>query len=104
MNDCSCNNKNHNDSCQDGCGCGHHHDNHQLTLTLEDGSEKICDVLATFELEEKNYIVLLAQGEELAYIFIFNEDENGDISLDNIESDDEFEKVHDEYRRLFLEE
>ena len=67
--------------------------NDQITLTLEDGSELVCDVIAIFPVDDKNYIALLPQGDDPdAEIFLYRFEEKGedDIDLINIEDDDEF--------------
>lgn len=77
--------------------------NDQITLTLEDGSELICDVLAIFPVDGKDYIALLPQGDDPdAEIFLYRFEEKGedDIDLINIEDDDEFEAVSDAFDEL----
>ena len=77
--------------------------NDQITLTLEDGSELICDVLAIFPVDDKNYIALLPQGDDPdAEIFLYRFEEKGDDDIDliNIEDDDEFEAVSDAFDEL----
>ncbi len=77
--------------------------NDQITLTLEDGNELICDVLAIFPVDGKDYIALLPQGDDPdAEIFLYQFVEKGedDIDLINIEDDDEFEAVSDAFDEL----
>lgn len=67
-----------------------------VTLSLDDGSEIECDVIAIFPCEDKDYIALLPQdagdeGEVFLYRFI--EKGEDDIELLNIEDDEEFDKV-----------
>ena len=53
--------------------------NDQITLTLEDGSELICDVLAIFPVDGKDYIALLPQGDDPdAEIFLYRFEEKGE--------------------------
>lgn len=82
-------------------------DNDVITLTLEDGSEIDCDVLAVFPVGDNNYIALLPQndesdGEVYLYRFVQNGDE--DIELINIEDDEEFEAVSDAFDELLDDE
>ena len=46
----------------------------QVTLTLEDGSEMTCDVIAIFPCDDRDYIALLPEddpdGDFLLYRFI----------------------------------
>ncbi len=82
----------------------------QITLTLDDDSELLCDVIATFPAKvngtEQMYIALLptdATPESEIYLYRFTE--NGeDIDLQNIEDDEEFEIVSDAFDELLDEE
>ena len=68
----------HDDNC--GCGCDHDHEDFgKMSLVLEDNREE--DVL----------------------IYRYKEDEDG-ITLDNIETDDEYDEVAQCFDDLFLEE
>ena len=85
--------------------------NDQITLTLEDGSELICDVLAIFPVDGKDYIALLPVGDDPdAEIFLYRFVEKGadDIDLINIEDDDEFERIadifDDEFADIFYDD
>lgn len=73
-----------------------------VTLTLEDGSELVCNVLAIFPCQEKEYIALLPQetgkDEEIfLYQFVQKGEGDEDIELINIEDDEEFEAVSDAF-------
>lgn len=74
----------------------------QITLTLEDGSDLICDVISVFPVKDKNYIALLPSNEDPdAEIFLYRFIENGDeIELENIEDDEEFDMVSDAFDEL----
>ena len=115
------------------CGCGHHHEegeaccgshHHEeeweeideedmVVLTLDDDTELECVILEIFPLDEKSYIALLPVSEEeqaeeeeprvLLYEYIEGEDEE-DINLSMIESEEEFERVAEEFNRLMDEE
>lgn len=82
----------------------------QITLTLEDDSELVCDVLATFPAtvgnKEQMYIALLPEdATEDSEIYLYRFLENGDdIDLQNIEDDEEFEIVSDAFDELLDEE
>ena len=71
----------------------------QITLTLEDDSELLCDVIATFPVTikgtEQMYVALLpTDAGEDAEIFLYRFSEDGDeIDIQNIEDDEEFEIV-----------
>lgn len=82
----------------------------QITLTLDDDSELLCNVLATFPAtingKEQMYIALLptdATPESEIYLYRFIED-GDDIDLQNIEDDEEFDIVSDAFDELLDEE
>ena len=74
----------------------------QVTLTLEDGSEMTCDVIAIFPCGERDYIALLPEndpdGDFLLYRFIDNGD--GNYDLDDIGEDEEFEAASEAFDEL----
>lgn len=75
-------------------------ENDTITITLEDDTELVCDVITTFPCNGKTYIALLPQdaGEEAeVYLYEFIEKGEDDIDLVNIESDEEFEAVSDAF-------
>ena len=76
-----------------------------VTLTLDDGSEVECVVLTIFEAGDCDYIALLpTEGAEAdegeVYLYRYEEDADGNPSLDNIEDDDEYEVVADAFDEL----
>lgn len=74
----------------------------QITLTLEDGSDLVCDVISVFPVKDKNYIALLPSNDDPdAEIFLYRFIENGEeIELENIEDDEEFDMVSDAFDEL----
>ena len=74
----------------------------QITLTLKDGSDLVCDVISVFPVKDKNYIALLPSNEDPdAEIFLYRFIENGEeIELENIEDDEEFDMVSDAFDEL----
>jgi len=86
---------------ENGCGCGHdHEENVTVTLTLDDDSELECSILGTFDIEEVEYIALLPidDGEVLIYRYEQNDE---DVTLGLIESDEEFEMVSEAFHSIF---
>ena len=76
-----------------------------VTLNMDDGSEVECVVLTIFEAAGRDYIALLpmdgAESEEgEVYLYRYNEPEDGEPSLDNIEDDEEYEIVADAFDEL----
>jgi len=102
-NDCDCGCNDYDDDCD--CGCDGH-DEDILTITLEDGTEVDCAVLAMFPVEEKNYIALLPIDEEEdegeVYFYEYKDSQDG-IELFSIESDDDYEKVTASFDELIEE-
>ena len=73
-----------------------------VTLTLDDGSEMECLVLNIFPVNDQQYIALLPmtdedEDESEVFLYRFNESEDGELNLANIEDDDEFEAVSDAF-------
>ena len=78
-----------------------------VTLTLDDDTEMECGILGVFEvegLEGKEYIALLPLDENLepneagdVYLYQYNETEDGEPDLGNIEDDDEYEIAADAF-------
>ena len=91
--DCSC------------CGseCGEDGDGPAtVTLTLDDGTVQECVILTIFQAGDKNYIALLPLDEngenEDGEVYLYRVEEvDGQPSLSNIESDDEYEAAADAF-------
>ena len=73
---------------------------YRVTLDLDDGTSVECAIMTILEVDEQDYMVLvpldendepIEEGE--VYIYRYFEDEEGNASLDNIDNDDEFERV-----------
>lgn len=75
-------------------------DHDQITLTLDDGSELICDVIAIFPYNNKEYIALLptdAEEDGEVFLYQFVQKDNDEIDLIDIENDEEFDEVADAF-------
>lgn len=75
----------------------------QITLTMDDGTDILCDILAVFPCGDKEYIALLPtdqadDSDVFLYQFVAHGDD--DVELINIESDEEFEAVSDAFDEL----
>lgn len=74
-----------------------------ITLSLDDGKELECQIITIFEANDQDYIVLLPtdssyqESEGEVFIYRYFETEDGDINLENIETDEEFEVVSDAF-------
>lgn len=86
-------------------------EDYRVTLDLDDGRTIECAIMAIMEVEEQDYIVLIPVDENdepieegEVYIYRYFEDEDGTPSLENIESEEEFEKVSDRFDELLDEQ
>ena len=81
-----------------------------ITLTLDNGNELECKVITVFEVNNKNYIALLPgnaeddeeEGEVL--LFRYKELEDDEISIENIDTDEEFDIALQEFDKLIKED
>jgi len=72
-----------------------------LTLTLEDGKELNCEVLATLEHNDKEYIAVLPENEEDFWIYEYSENEDGTLNINNIDDDNIFDEVGKAFEDMF---
>lgn len=90
------------------CGCGHDEcncgeENLTVTLTLDNDETVECAVLTIYTARDREYIALLpldddGESEEGdVFIYRYEEDENGEPTLDNIEDDEEYEIAADAF-------
>lgn len=80
-----------------------------VTLELDDDQELECQVIMIFEVNDRDYIALLPlEGEEYengeVFLYRYDEDEEGNPMLDNIESEDEYDAVADAFDEILDEE
>lgn len=86
------------------CGCGHgREEGDAITLTLEDDTEVICNVLCYFKIEDIEYVALLQQGTVEVLLYRFKE-ECGEIDIQNIYSDEEYSLATSAFHDLMDEE
>ncbi|GEL06800.1 DUF1292 domain-containing protein [Salisediminibacterium halotolerans] len=87
----------------------------RIVIPDENGNEHLYEVLFTFdhpEIEDRSYIVVAAEGDQEddeseeveVHAFIYTEDENDELSLFPIESDEEWEMVEELLRTFAAEE
>lgn len=82
----------------------------KVSMTLEDGTELECDVIAIFPALDKEYIALLPDKvvdgyeENEVFLYQYKELEGEDIELLPIESEEEYEIVADAFDELLDEE
>lgn len=82
----------------------------RVTLDLDDGSQVECEILTIFDIGEQDYIALLPLDEKgepnedgEVFIYRYSEDADGNPSLENIQSDEEYEAVSDRFDELLDE-
>lgn len=75
----------------------------RIVLTDENGNDVEFELVSTLEVDGKVYAILQPIGEEEAYIFNLKYDENGEMELSEIEDDEEFEIVAEQYELLETE-
>lgn len=80
-----------------------------VVLTDEDGNEHEFEVVDYFEVDDKEYAVLLPaddeqEEEEEALIFRVEEDQDGNEVLVEIEDDDEWERVASAWEEMVADE
>lgn len=77
-----------------------------VTLTLDDDTEMTCAILTIYPVQDKQYIALLPLDEDGSnesgevYLYRYMENEGGQPSLDNIETDEEYEIAADAFDEL----
>lgn len=85
-------------------------DEAKVSMTLDDGTELECDVIAIFPVNGQDYIALLPDKavdgyeEDEAFLYRYRELEGEDIDLSQIESEEEYEAVADAFDELLDEE
>ncbi len=89
-----------------------------VTLSLDDGSQCECAIIRIFEAGDNQYIALLplegeAANNDEVYLYRYTESEEGEPSLDNIQTDEEYDIVSEafdeeldamEYEELYNDE
>ena len=70
-----------------------------MTLTLDDDTELQCYVIGIFPAGDYEYIALDPIDDEYddALVYRYSETEDGEMILENIESDEEYEIVADAF-------
>ena len=93
---------NNNCNCEWECTC---EEQATVTLTLDNDQELECAIIGIFPAADKEYIALLPlegpeaeEGEVFLYRYV--ETDNGEPTLENIESDEEYEIVADAFDEL----
>lgn len=92
------------EGCDCGCGC-HDEEADYITLEFDDGEEIECEIMGVFEFEGKEYIALLPDdGTDDVYIYGYKENGDEEFDLIDIDDDEEFKRVVQEFETLTVEE
>ena len=79
-------------------------DNDFMTLEYEDGTEEKCLILGIFAMGDTDYIALAPEDEDSSDIYLYRYVEDGEsFELIEIEDDDEFDKVSEEFDSIIAE-
>ncbi len=78
-----------------------------MSIILEDGSKEEVELLISFKFKDNNkeYAVYTRNetdenGNITIYVSLINEDEDGKVKLEGIESDEEWSRIKDVLREL----
>lgn len=103
--DHNCNHEDHECDCtnhkEHGCGCSGHKE--YINVTFDNGEEQRCLVLSIIDVDDKDYIALLPDGEEEFFVYRYNEKLTG-IVLNSISDKEELEKVGTIFENMFDDE
>ena len=73
-------------------------DDATIILTLDDDTEIECRVETVFTVDDMDYVALKPYDSEIGGVYLYRFSQaDGDISLTNIEDEEEFELVADTY-------
>ena len=76
-----------------------------LTVELDEGGEATFQILKIFEVNGQDYIAVCpTDGSEDVYFYRHFEDDDGNPSIGNIETDEEFEEVTDVFDQILDDE
>lgn len=85
--------------CGEGCGCDDAVEESIIYVTFEDEDEEVpCSVLDIFECDGREYIALVPadqveNADEAEVLFYRFSEDGDDVKLDDIETDEEWDKV-----------
>lgn len=76
-----------------------------ITLEFDDGAEIECEIMGIFDVDGKEYIALIPDDDtDDVYLYGYKEISDEEFELIDIEDDDEFEKVAEEFDKITAEE
>ena len=76
-----------------------------ITLEFEDGTELECEIMGVFDYSGKDYIALIPLDDsDDVYIYGYNEVGDDEFELIDIEDDELFQNVVEEFDAIMAEE
>ncbi|MCR5482164.1 MAG: DUF1292 domain-containing protein [Clostridia bacterium] len=76
-----------------------------ITLEFDDGVEVECEIMGVFDFEGKDYIALIPDDDsDDVYIYGYKEVGDDEFELVDIEDDEEFKRVVEEFDKITAEE
>ncbi len=87
------------------CDCGCQDELPQITLEFEDGESVLCEPLFVFDFEDQDYIALVPVSDDSddVFLYVYNELSDEEFEFLDIEDDDLFDRVVDEFERIIEE-
>ena len=84
------------------CNCNHEEEP-VIYVTFEGEEEEVaCDVLGVFDVDGQEYIAIIPQDTEDDVLLYRFDEEDDDVNLTEIESDEEYEKVAVAFEKDFF--
>lgn len=89
----------------DHTDCNHEEEPVIYVMFEGEDEEVACDVLGVFDVEGQDYIALIPQdSEDDVLLYGFEESEEGEVNLTEIETDEEYEKVAQAFEEELFDE
>jgi len=82
-----------------GCSCGS--SGRMLMLSTIDGQELPCRIICIYGVNEMDYIALQSARTNEVLLFRYFKENDGTNNIDNIKSEDEFDRVSEVFKGLF---
>lgn len=74
-----------------------------ITLDFEDGSTVECEILGTFDVDDKVYAALIPEDEEEIMLYRYAS-KGEEFELQDIEDDEEYDRVSDAFDALMAQQ
>ncbi len=87
----------------DDCCCGEE-EPQMVNVVFEDDTELPCEIIGTYEVEDREYMILLPENKDEVFIYRYEPDNGEGRELVLIEDDEEYKKAADAYYKLVEDE